>query len=173
MDDEIDLGVEQCLGIGLVVEMGRDFVAAPVGVADDGLIDVRLHLGGAAEIVVHADLDPVDLHGGVFVNHLARRRGSRRVHDLPGDIEAGPVEVGRLLSVAYLHPGLAVAAETINGGHPVARIQPELIKDILFGIEFRLGLESFGGPHVRVRVDHARHDRLARDVNLVGRGRRG
>ena len=57
--DEIDLLVEQSLGVIQVVEMRGHPDAFAMGVFDDRLVDVGPHFAAGSEVVVDADFDPV------------------------------------------------------------------------------------------------------------------
>ena len=136
------------------------------------LIRLRGHLRAPPEVVVDADLHDVGPERDRRVGLLDRLFGGGAGGDVPREEEARLVDVGvRPLPVAHRHARGAVAAEAEHSGDAVARVEAELRLDVLLGVERSIRLEAAHVVHVPVRVDEARHDGPAADVDLLGVGR--
>ena len=170
--DEVGAGLQQPLGVVEVVEVRGQLQAALVGRVDDRPVDFRRHLLGGAEVVVDPDLDEVDVHVGRRVHPLRRLLGGVGDDDRTGHAQPRVGQAGTL-AVAHRDALGAVAAETGDGGHAVARVERELARHVLLCIEGRVGLQPANVVDVPVRVDQPRRHRPAGQIHrrgVLGRG---
>ena len=156
MGDEIHFGLNQGVAVLEVIEVRGDTLALFVTLIDDGLENLGLHFSGCAEIVVDANLDPVDPHLAVGIDFGPYFLGRIARDDVAGHEEARSIEVRGVLGVTYFDRRRTVAAQTVDRGDAVTGVEPELIEDVFLGVDFLAGFESSSSPHMPVAVDETR-----------------
>ena len=168
MRDEVTAGGENSSGILQIENVRRDLQPLRVRLIDHRAVHLCRHLLAGAEIVVDTNFDQVGLHRLDAVDGAPScLRIGRRNHG-PCDKEARDT---RCLLVTNLNARWTIPAEAEHGRDAVARVDAELMLDVLGGVELRAGLEPSHVVDVAVRVDHPRHDRPAGDVDACrGRG---
>ncbi len=168
VSNEVAACGEHVLGVLQIEDVRRDLQAQLVRLVDGGAKRVGGHLRSRAQVVVDANLHEVGTHGLDRIHRGARRRGIRSRDN--GSSNEEPRDPDRLL-VSNLDADGTVAAQAEHRGDAVARVDGELMSDVLGRIELGTRLESPHVADVPVRVDHPRHDRLARNVDAGRAGR--
>ena len=162
---EIHAGLQERFRVGQIEHVRCDTQVARVRLLDDRAKDLRLHLLGRAEVVVHADLDPVgvevrrDIEGRTGLMRIGRRDHRPRQED------ARASEIRRALRVARAEARLPIAAQTHDRRHAIPRVEAKLPGDVLSGVELRRALQAARVADVPVRVHETGDHRAPAQVD--------
>ena len=181
--DDVKTRADESLGVRKFVEVRESQQVALVGLFDDGRVDGRRQLLERLVMVVHPHLDnisalvskPVDpgscLGGGCNLLSHAFHAGSvrgiatDRREALKRGKDTGAIHLAASLLVTNLQDQIIVGAHAGGGRHAVHGVGLELGLGVFTGVVLHVLAESLDHADMSVKIDDARHDCLAGNVN--------
>ena len=127
---------------------------------NDCFVDGGWHLLAAAEIVVDANLDVVDVHVGRGIHTLDCLLGRVGYDDWTSNAQTCMRQVAPF-TVSDSDTLWPVAPEANDGGHAVAGVERKLTRHMLLGIERGVGFESTHVVDMSMCIDKARRNSAA------------